>query len=288
MQNIGLIGVGKAGKMFFDSLHSKGYSVTCFDRGHKIEYVKEQGATLVDTPGKVVELTDTILIAVPGSTEVEAVMQGEDGILNALEEGQTVIDTTTTKIETANKYSSKCSSIGVSWINAPWTSAAPIDDLVMIVGGSDKEYSKSKDILETISKQHIHINTVKKAMLLKYLLQIRYAANMAVDAEIVELARTADLDPSHLNSFFGMDVSEKLFEDDYEPSQEGMGSLEMWDKDLGYAIEYGNGNIPNENGVAMPLTSAVHAAYKYSNRTTGSNKKHASAVSKYWKTLNSR
>jgi 3-hydroxyisobutyrate dehydrogenase-like beta-hydroxyacid dehydrogenase len=288
MQDIGLIGVGWGGKMFVDDLHDQGYSITCYERGNQIEYAKRQGAAMVDTHAGVAEQSDIIILAVPGTPEVETVMEGKDGLLTTLEDGQLVIDTTTTKAETAIEYRSKCADQGVHWVNAPWTTAAPAEGLIMMVGGDTESYNAARSVIETISSDHIRFSDVKRAMVFKYLLQIRYAARTAVDAEIIEIAKTVGLDPSPLNSVMGMDISEKLFDEDYVPTQEGMGSLEMWDKDLGYALEFGHSKVPEHHGIAMPLTSAVHEAYKHGNRVAEPDETHATAVAQYWRTLNNR
>jgi len=286
MQEIGLIGVGEAGAMFMDSLMDAGYSVTCYDRGHQIDYAREQGATVVRTRSEVVERADAILLAVTGTSNIETVMEGDDGLLNLADTGQVIVNTSTVKVSTSLKYQKKCTGEGIHWVSAPWTSNAPAGGLIMLPGGDDASVEAASDLIEACSTQHIRFDDVEKAMVFKFLMQIRYAARVAIDAEVVEIANAAGVDARPLDSVLGMDFDEALFTDDYVQDGEGLSALDSWDKDLGYAVDYGHGTGADKDGIAMPLTSMVHEVYKHGNRVADPDERHAAAIARYWQALN--
>lgn len=286
MQEIGLVGVGEAGARFMDWLMEAGYDVTCYDRGHQIDYAREQGATIVSTRAEVAEHTDAIVLSVTGTTNVEAIMEGDDGLLNVTEPEQVIMDTSTIDVSAAVKYERKCAERGVHWVSAPWTSNAPAGGLIMFPGGDDASIKAANDLIETCSTQHYRFDNVEKTMVFKYLMQIRYAARVAIDAEIVEIANAADVDAEPLNSVLGMDLDEALFTGEYAEKGEGLSTLDSWDKDLGYAVNYGRGTDAKKDGIAMPLTSMVHEVYKHGNRIADPDERHAAAVARYWQALN--
>jgi len=286
MEEIGLIGVGEAGARFMDWLMEAGYDVTCYNRGHQIDYAEEQGATIVPTRAEVAERTDAIVLSVTGSSNVETIMEGDDGLLNIAESGQLILDTSTIKVSTAVKYQQKCAEADIHWVSAPWTSNAPSGGLIMFPGGDDASIEAASDVIEACSTRHYRFDDVEKTMVFKYLMQIRYAARIAIDAEMVEIANAVGFDAEPFNSVLGMDLDEALFTGEYAQNGEGLSALDSWDKDLGYAVEYGHGTGAQKDGIAMPLTSMVHEVYKHGNRVAEPDERHAAAIARYWQALN--
>jgi 3-hydroxyisobutyrate dehydrogenase-like beta-hydroxyacid dehydrogenase len=279
---IGLIGVGFIGKLFVDSLTEAGYRLTVYDvEASQMAYATERGAEAAGSPEEVAESSDALLFALPGSPEVEATMAGADGVLSALSPGDVVIDATTVRVDTAVEYAGRCRDRGVHFVSAPLTRAAPEPGIHMMVGGLGEDYEAAREIVETVSERHVRFEDVERALRFKYALQIRYAARVAVDAEIVAFAEDSGVDPRPLSGFLGMDVDERLFEDDFEQDVEGLGGLAIWNKDLGYALEAARGD-----DTAMPLTAAVHEVYKAGSRLAGDGEGDATTIKKYWKALN--
>ena len=284
MRDIGLIGVGYIGKRFVESLREAGYSLTVYDIDEsQVAYAVERGAEAADSPAEVGRASDAVFMALPGTPEVEATMEGEDGLLSALDPGDVVVDSTTTKVETAREYEAECEDRDVHWVSAPLTRAAPVEGIHMMIGGSDPNYEAADELIEAVSERHIRLGSVERALRFKYTLQIRYASHLALDAEIVAFAEESGVDPRPLNEFLGMDISERLFEGDYTQDVEGLGGLAIWDKDLGYALD-----VAREDDVAMPLTSMVHEAYKHGHRVADEGEGDAATVARYWEALNGR
>lgn len=284
MREIGLIGVGDIGKRFFESLGEAGHSVTVYDTDEsQVAYAVERGADGADSPAEVGRASDAVFMALPGTPEVEATMGGDDGLLSALDPGDLVVDSTTTKVGTAVEYERACEERGVDWVTAPLTRAAPVEGIHMMVGGSDGSYEAAEELIETVSARHIRLGDVERALRFKYMLQIRYASHLAVDAEIVAFAGESRVDPRPLNEFLGMDVSERLFEGDHHQDVEGLGGLAIWDKDLGYALD-----VAREDDIAMPLTSTVHETYKHGHRVATGEEGDATTIARYWEALNGR
>lgn len=282
MREIGLIGVGFIGKMFLDRLHKDEYSVTVFDiNEEKTTYAENQGARIASTPAGVAGATDVILIAVPGTPEVDAIMKEEDGILAELSTGQIVIDATTTLPETSIECKRHCENQGAMFIEAPITGAAPHEGFHMMIGGDRKDYEETSGILDSICDDHIYIGEVGKATIFKYGLQMRYAGQWALDAEIIEFVRDHNVDPAPFNEFLGMDMQEKYFTEDFAQDIEGLGGLAIWRKDIGYAQQ-----TAHENNTALPINSAIHTAYKATARQARADEGHATSLIKYWQKLN--
>ncbi|WP_436924255.1 NAD(P)-dependent oxidoreductase [Halosimplex amylolyticum] len=282
MPTVGLIGVGYIGKTFLDRLAETKYEVVAYDVDPtQIDAAAEQGATPAESPADATGRSEFVVLALPGTPEVEAVMESADGILRALADGQTVVDVTTTHPDTSRDCEAWCEERGASFVEAPITRAAPRDGAHMMVGGSDQSYESARDLIDVLSDDHLHVGEAGSATVLKLALQMRYAGQNALDAEIVEFTRDNGVDPAHLRDFFGMDVWEQYLDREFGQDIEGLGGLAIWHKDIGYARE-----VARENDTALPINAAVHEAYKATVRRAGPDEGHAATLLRYWELLN--
>ncbi|QHS16683.1 NAD(P)-dependent oxidoreductase [haloarchaeon 3A1-DGR] len=282
MTTVGIIGVGYIGKLMLDALADTEHEVAVFDIDpDKVQHAVDEGATAADSPAEIGRTADVIMLAVPGTPEVEDVMEGEDGILGVLEEGQLVIDVSTTLPETSVRYEEKCAERDVRFIEAPITGGSPRDGYHMMIGGSEENYDAASDVLDIVCADHERIGEIGKATIFKLGLQMRYAGHHAIDAEIVEFARDNDVDAELYNDFLEMGMLEKYFSEDFSQDIEGLGALSIWNKDIGYARD-----VAHENHTALPINGVVHEAYKASVRRADEDEGHAATLIKYWKLLN--
>lgn len=282
MTVIGLIGVGYIGKLFLTALGETDHDVTVYDIDQeKVQHAVEKGASATDSPAELGRDADVIMMAVPGTPEVEDVMEGEDGLLDVLQEGQLVIDVTTTLPETSVIYEKMCAERNVRFIEAPITGGAPRDGYHMMIGGTEENYSAATEILDIVCADHTRIGEIGKATIFKLGLQMRYAGHHAIDAEVVAFTRDYGVDPELYNDFLELGMLDNYFTEDFSQDIEGLGALTIWNKDIGYARQ-----VAHENHTALPINGIVHEAYKATMRRTGENEGHAATLIKYWETLN--
>lgn len=282
MDEIGIIGVGVIGKLFVDRLSETDRSVVVYDIDKSQEaYARDKGASAAESPRDLSDQADTIIMALPGTPEVETTMEGSDGILSTLKTDQLIIDTSTTLPETSIAIESMCADRGATFIEAPITGAAPRDGWHMMIGGTEENYETASPLLDDLCDDHVRIGETGRATVFKLALQMRYAGHNALDAEIVEFVRDNGADPRLLNEFLGMDIWENYFTNDFSQDIEGLGGLAIWHKDIGYARQ-----VAHENNTALPINAAVHEAYKATVRTVGENEGHAATLINYWRKLN--
>lgn len=282
MTTIGLVGVGFIGKLFVDSLVEAERSFVAYDIDEsKVEYAEDRGGERADSPAAVAERAETVVLSLPGAPEVKAVMESEDGVLDELEAGDFVVDTTTTGPETALEYEQRCADRDVGYLTAPLTRGAADPGIHMMVGGTEANYREGAEVLDVLSAAHTRIGDPGDAQRFKLMIQLRYAGREAVDAEVVAFGADLGVDPELMNDFLGLGVEERYFGDDFAQDIEGLGGLRIWHKDIGYALD-----VASEANVATPLTDDVYEAYKHTMRRIGEDEGHAAAIVRHWRRLN--
>jgi len=278
----GLVGVGFVGKLFLNRCLDAGHDVTVYDTDpDQVSEAKRRGAESASNPAAVARATDVVVMAVPGSSDVEASMYGEEGLLAGLSAGQLLVDATTTRPATSVVCAERCDEVGAEFLEAPVTGGAVPDGYHMMVGGPEYRYEAATDAFDVLCDGHARVGAVPDATVLKLGLQMRYAGHHAVDAEVVEFVRDNGVDPELFREFFGFELFDGYFSGDFSQDVEGLGGLAIWHKDIGYAREFAR-----EQGTALPLAAVLHEAYKTTVRRAGDGVGHASALVSYWLALN--
>jgi len=254
MQHIGLIGVGNVGSGFARMLREVDYPLTVLDKDReKIKPAVALGAEAAATPGDVADRSDIIILSLPGSESVEAVMEGPDGILGHLREGQLIIDTGTTRPQTDIHYEKLCREKGAGFIDAPITGRSA--GWIVMVGGSEENFRKAREVLTCLAYKLKHIGPVGYGQILKLVNQLVLAGQWAVWSEAITFAQQAGLEPRLLRDYLEFPIPESLYGDDFS----GGGTLALHYKDLGYILE-----LAHDTGANIPLTSLVHEIFKAS------------------------
>ena len=276
VERIGLIGLGPIGSHFLKLLLNDGYSVTVLDLIP--EYVQgavNLGAKAADTPAQVAQSSDVIVLSLPGNKPVIKVMEGEDGILEVLKEGQIVIDTGTSSPDLDQKYETLCTFRGAGFIDSPVTWRKP--GLILMVGGVEEVFKRAEKIIACMSYKHKHIGPIGRGQVLKSVNQMVFSNMSALWAEAVEYSRMNGVGKELLVDFLEMAVPDRLFGDDFTRKS---GTVELNYKDLLYVQE-----LAHETGANIPLTNAVHEIFKYI-VNKGDGKLDQNGIIKYWRSLN--
>jgi 3-hydroxyisobutyrate dehydrogenase-like beta-hydroxyacid dehydrogenase len=254
MNKIGLIGLGNVGSYYVTKLMEAGYPLTVFDTDPlKIENAINQGAVPAEKAAEVARNSDYIILALPNSDIVEAVMEGEGGVLSVLKAGQMVIDTSTCRPQTAVRLEKLCQEKGVYFIDSPLTWRGPGHTHIFMVGGKEESFRKAEEILKCLSYKYRLFGPAGTGQIVKLINQAVGASQIAVHAEAVELTKEFGLDPAFLKEYLMFDIDEGLLTENYS----SCGELALLYKDLRYLLE-----ITHENCVNIPIISIVHEILK--------------------------
>jgi len=251
-RRIGLIGLGNIGGFYSGTLLKAGYPLTVFDIDPaKVKASADAGASGAANPADVARASDVVILSLPNSEIVEDVMQGENGILPALREGQLIIDTSTCRPGTAVKLEKLCAEKNAGFIDSPLSWRGP--GQILMVGGTVENFKAAEEILNCISYKYRLVGPAGAGQYLKMINQGVLANRLAVYCEAVELTKKCGMDPMLLKEYLEFDVPDALYGGDYA----GGGQLALHYKDLGYLNEIAHDVCAN-----IPISALVHELFK--------------------------
>jgi 2-hydroxy-3-oxopropionate reductase len=277
MEQVGLVGLGNMGRFYAQRLLEAGFSLVVFDiDSQKVEWAISLGASAASSPRELARRAEVILLAVPGSKEVEAVMEGDSGILSGLSLGQLIINTSTTHPSTDIRYERECSLRGSGYVDAPVTWRQ--QGLIIMVGGTPENFARAKPILDIIGYKVVHVGPVGYGQRLKAVNQLIGACQLAVWSEAAEFAKGLGLDPKLIRNALELPMPESILGENFS----GGGQLALHYKDLGYIVD-----LAHEHEIAVPLTMLVHEIFKVTKQYGYPDWTQAGIIT-FWRRLNSK
>jgi 3-hydroxyisobutyrate dehydrogenase len=181
-------------------------------------FAADHGARSAATPRAAAVDADIVITCLPTSREVEALLDGPDGLLAGLSAGTLVIDCTSGDPAGSRAIAARLAQIKVAFVDAPvsgGTDGARAAALTVMVGGEPGDYERALPILQAFGKRIEHMGPVGTGHAMKAVNNALLAVNIeAVGEGMIALARAGvnvDRAFAVLNASSGRSfVSEKL------------------------------------------------------------------------------
>ena len=147
---IGFIGLGIMGAPMAKNLINAKYEVYVYDiRQESIKNLVENGAIATKNSQDLGEKVDVVVIMVQDSANSEEAIISDNGVLNTLKKGTTIIDMSSISPLVSQKISKLCEQKGVDFLDAPVSGGEPMaisGDLAIMVGGKENVFKKFESI----------------------------------------------------------------------------------------------------------------------------------------------
>lgn len=196
---LGFIGLGLMGKPMAGHLIKAGFGVYVHNRSRAaVDELAALGAKPAANAAEIGKHADIIMLCLPDSPDVEAIVLGNDGLAAHAKSGTVIVDHSTIKPSTARKVAEAIAPRGLSFLDAPVSGGqigAEKGNLTIMVGGDAAALEKALPALQAYGKAITHIGASGAGQIAKCCNQMMVAAQMAAMAELLILARKAEVDP---------------------------------------------------------------------------------------------
>jgi 2-hydroxy-3-oxopropionate reductase len=197
-EQIGFIGLGRMGSRMAMRLLAAQYRLAVFDvKRQACAPLLERGAELGKSPAEVARVSRIVMSCLPGPQEVEAVMEGPQGVLSSLREGSLVVEMSTISPALSRKLAARCLESGAAYIDAPISNggaAAQTGELTFMVGGDKTDHERALPLLRHLGNRIYHMGPVGTGNVAKIANQMIYLSYVAAFCETARMARESGLD----------------------------------------------------------------------------------------------
>jgi 2-hydroxy-3-oxopropionate reductase len=251
---IGFIGVGIMGKPMAGHLANGGHTVLTFSRSN----AAVEGCTPAKSIAELTAASDVIILMLPDTPDVAAVLFGEGGVASALAKGKTVVDMSSISPTETKKFAARVRELGCDYVDAPVSGGevgAKNATLTIMCGGSQAAFDRVKPLFELMGKNITLIGENGAGQTCKVANQIIVAATIEAVGEALLFASKAGADPAQVRlALMGGFASSRILEVHGERMikrnfQPGF-RVALHQKDLNLALAGAK-----ELGISLPATS---------------------------------
>jgi 3-hydroxyisobutyrate dehydrogenase len=242
----------------------------------------EAGAQVAATPREAADQAEVIITCLPSSVEVDAVLDGSNGLLSGLQRGSLFLDCTSGDPAASVRLAARLAPLGVAFADAPvsgGTNGAEAGTLTVMVGADDATFARALPVLTAFGKQIQHMGPVGSGHAMKAINNALLAVNILAFGEgmlsLVRAGVAAGKAVEVLNASSGRSfVSQVLV-----PERVLTGAwprtfrLALLEKDVGIAVRF-----LEQQGVASPVLHLVHQLLQVARSRLGEQADYLEAI----------
>ncbi len=199
MLKVGYIGLGLMGKSIARNISKAGFPLVVHNRSRAaVAELVAEGAKEAFSPAEVAGQVDVVFTNLPDSPDVESVVLGSQGILEAARRGLVYVDNSTIKPATARLIAAKLAEKGALALDAPVSGGdigARNATLTIMVGGEAAALEKVMPVLQAMGKTITHVGAAGAGQVAKAANQIMVAAQMVAMGELMIFSKKAGVNP---------------------------------------------------------------------------------------------
>jgi 2-hydroxy-3-oxopropionate reductase len=241
-----------------------GHAVRVWNRTReKAEALVADGARVAATPRELAQHADVVLLCVADAAAVEAVVFGENGLLDeraGTQRVRSIVDHSSIPPDATRALAARAAALGVGWIDAPVSggvAGAQAGALAIMAGGDDAHIASVTPILGAYASRVTHMGAVGAGQTTKLCNQAIVTATVAAIAEAVSLARRSGIDAAKLPEALAGGWADSTLLRTFVPrmTQDGLepiGALKTFQKDVDTIAA-----AAQQTGTPMPVSGTV-------------------------------
>jgi 3-hydroxyisobutyrate dehydrogenase len=259
---VGVVGLGSMGLGSALALVDAGFDVVGFDvNPAAAEKLTAGGGRTVESPAALARATNTVMIVVINSDQVDLVIFGENGLAETLAPGGLIIQCATVAPSYARNLGEKLTARGLSLLDAPVSGGAVKarqGELSVMASGSKDCFTRAAAVLNAVAAKVYELGDkpgIGSSM--KLVNQLLAGVHIAAAAEAMALGISMDLEPEAIydvithsagNSWMFENRVPHILKGNYTPHS----AVDIFVKDLGIVHATGR-----ELPLSMPIASTA-------------------------------
>jgi 2-hydroxy-3-oxopropionate reductase len=277
---IAFIGLGIMGRPMAGHLKTAGHDITVVERA-SLTAEDRAAFAVAPTIAAAVAGAEAVILMVPDTPDVEAVLFGAAGVAEGLKPGTLVIDMSSISPTETKKFAERIAAKGGDYVDAPVSGGevgAKQASLTIMCGGSEAAFAKAKPLFEAMGKNITLVGPVGAGQTCKVANQIIVALTIEAVAEALTFASKAGADPAKVRQALmgGLATSrilelhgERMIKRTFNPGFR----IRLHQKDLNLALSAGR-----DLGVALPNTASTQQLFAAVSAAGGAELDHSGLV----------
>ena len=242
---IGFVGLGIMGRPMALNLVKGGHTLVVYGKRTVPEDVRAAGATVCDTLQEVAERAEIVVLMVPDTPDVKAVLFDPDGVAAGLEPGKLVVDMSSISPIETKAFAAEINKLGCDYLDAPVSGGevgAEAGTLTIMVGGPERAFQRMKPLFDLMGRNVTLVGGNGDGQTTKVANQIIVALTIEAVGEALLFAARAGADPAKvrqalMGGFASSRVlevhGERMLKRNFDPGFR----IELHQKDLGLALQ---------------------------------------------------
>jgi 2-hydroxy-3-oxopropionate reductase len=278
---IGFIGLGIMGAPMALNLKKAGHDLVVPERKSLTSEIRGAAEVVADSKS-VAAKSEVLILMVPDTPDVEAVLFGPNGAAEGLKRGTLVIDMSSISPLETKAFAKKINERGCDYLDAPVSGGevgAKQATLTIMVGGPEAAFARAKPLFDVLGKNITHVGNENGAgQTCKVANQIIVALNIQACAEALIFAARAGADPAKVRTaLMGGFASSRILEVHAERMLNGTFNpgfrIRLHQKDLNLAL-----TAAKELGLSLPNTAIAQQMFSSCAAHGGADLDHSALI----------
>jgi 3-hydroxyisobutyrate dehydrogenase len=224
------------------------------------------GVAVAATPRELASGTDAVITCLPTSAEVEAVLDGPEGLLAGLPRGALLVDCTSGDPAASRRIAARLTAHGIGFVDAPVSGGPPLareGRLTVMCGGSPDDLARAEAVVAPFAGKFVVMGPVGAGHAMKAVNNALLAVNiLAIGEGLVALAKSG-IAPGTAVSVLNASSGRSFVSEVLVPERVLTGSwprlfrLALLEKDIGIAHQ-----VAEAVGVDGPVLAHAREAYR--------------------------
>ncbi|MFK8077762.1 MAG: L-threonate dehydrogenase [Granulosicoccus sp.] len=259
--NVGVFGLGSMGFGMAKSAVAAGFTVYGFDPN------QDAVQRFVDLEGKHASLDDiaaeldVVVVVVVNAAQTESVLAGNNGIVDRMKPGSTIVACATVPPEFAKQMEALCDARGIHYLDAPISGGsvkAASGQLTIMASGTPQAFNCARPVLDALAEKVFELgNAAGPGSAMKVVNQLLAGVHIAAAAEALTFGISQGIEASDCvdvisqcagTSWMFENRGPHIAQGDYTPHS----SVEIFVKDLGIVSD-----IARQSRFAAPIAATA-------------------------------